>query len=146
MATLQQSVVTFNWLPADPPAQAGSFALLSPEGLPDIADIAALLVPFAGTVVGISVQGAPQGTDTVTVRPVICTSSSGAGATPVASLAATITNAAPNTSAIVTKDQADAQFAAGAYIGLQYQTATGGTYAPRDLLITVYISTGRTDI
>ena len=49
-------------------------------------------------------------------------------------------------SSVVTKDQGDAQFVAGQYVGVQYETTTGATYTARDLLVTLYISTGRTDI
>jgi hypothetical protein len=103
-------------------------------------------MPFAGTIVGISVTGNPASGDTVAVTPQVCTSIAGAGNVPAASLAVTITNAAPSASAIVTKDQADAQFAAGSFVGVRYTTTTGGTYTAKDLLITLYISTGRTDL
>ena len=116
MATLQQSIVAIQF-PAADPAAAPSGAFLAPQGASDIADIAAVLMPFAGTIVGISVTGNPASGDTVAVTPQVCTSIAGAGNLPAASLAVTITNAAPSASPIVTKDQTDAQFSAGAFVG-----------------------------
>ena len=61
--------------------------------------------------------GNPASGDTVAVTPQVCTSIVGAGNVAAASLAVTITNAAPSASPIVTKDQTDAQFSAGAFVG-----------------------------
>ncbi len=145
MPTIQQSIVAIQF-PAADPAAATAGAFLPPQGAPDVADLAAVLMPFAGTIVGISVTGAPASGDTVAVTPQVCTSIAGAGNVAAASLATTITNAAPAASTIVTKDQTDAQFAAGAFIGVKYTTTTGGTYTVKDLVVTLYVSTGRTDI
>src|SRR5262249_38489496 len=132
--------------PAADPAAAASGAFLAPQGAPDTADVAAVLMPFTGTIVGISVTGAPASGDTVTVTPQVCTSPAGAGAAAANSLVCQITNAAPANSVVVSKDQADAQFASGAFVGVKYTTTTGGTYTARDLVVTLYVSTGRTDI
>jgi hypothetical protein len=141
---VQQSIVTLVWSAADP-AAAPSGAVLPFNNVPDTADLQALALPYTGTVVGISVVGKPASGDTLTVTPQICTSPAGAGATNVASLATAISNGTPAASTFVTKDQADAQFSNG-YLQLSYTTTTSGTYTARDLVIIVYISTGREDL
>lgn len=146
MPTMQQSIVALQTTLADPPASPALTAL-APFGLPDTVDAAMIQLPFTGTLVGISVTGAPAAGDTVTVVPQIASNKNGGGAGQTAtSLQVTITNAAPSVTATVSKDQADAQFAAGQFLGLAYSTTTGGAYTVRDLAITLYISTGRTDI
>lgn len=145
MPTMQQSIVALQF-PAADPAAAASGAFMAPQGAPDIADVAAVLMPFAGTIVGVSVTGAPASGDTVTVTPQICTAKDGTGAAAATSLACQITSAAPANSVVVSKDQADAQFASGAFVGVKYTTTTGGTYTAKDLVVTLYVSTGRTGI
>jgi len=143
LPTLQQSIVALQFPTADG-AAAPAGAAAPPVGVPDIVDFAAVQMPFTGTIVGCSITGAPAAGDTVSVVPQVCTSN--AGAITAASLTATITSAAPAAGAIVTKDQADAQFIAGQYIAVRYTTTTGSAYTPRDFAVTLYVSTGRTDI
>ncbi len=145
MPTIQQSIVTISFTSADLAASAGG-AFMPAQGAPDTADFAAVLMPFAGTVVGVAITGAPASGDTVAVTPQVCTSNAGAGAVAAASLTTTITSAAPAASTVVSKDQADAQFPAGSYLGVKYATTTGGTYGVKDFAVTLYVSTGRTDI
>ena len=146
MATLQQSIVTLAFVGADPAASPGAYLPLVPVGMPDGADASCYHLPFTGTIVGCDVVGAPAVGDTVIIQPTIGNSKTFGSNTGVNSLTTTITNAAPAASTIVTKDQADAQFAAGQYLGVTYQTTTGGTYTAHDVLIVLYVSTGRTDI
>lgn len=145
MATLQESVVAIPFTMADPAAAPGG-AFLAPVGAPDIADVAALPMPFAGAIVGITVAGAPASGDTVTCVPQVCTGSTGTGAAPTSSLSTQITNAAPSGSTIVSKDQADARFSAGQFVGVKYSTTTGGTYGVRDVAVVLYVQTGLEDI
>jgi hypothetical protein len=146
MATLQQSIVTFMFVAADPAASPGAYLPLVPVSMPDGVDASCLHMPFAGTLVGCDVVGAPASGDTVIVQPTIGNSKTFGSNTGVNSLTTTITNANPGVATIVSKDQADAQFAAGQWVGVTYQTTTGGSYTPHDLMVTLYISTGRTDI
>lgn len=146
MPTMQQSVIAIPFAMADPGANSGGGGAPTPFGLPDTADVAAILMPFTGTIVGIAVTGSPAAGDSVTVMPQICTNKAGGGSSNCASLAVQITSAAPAASAVVSKDQADCQIAAGQFIGLYYQTATGGAYTPRDVHVTLFISTGREDL
>ncbi len=146
MPTMQQSVIAIPFAMADPGANSGGGGAPTPFGLPDTADVAAILMPFTGTIVGIAVTGSPAAGDSVTVMPQICTNKAGGGSNNCASLAVQITSAAPAASAVVSKDQADCQIAAGQFIGLYYQTATGGAYTPRDVHVTLFISTGREDL
>ena len=145
MATLQQSVVAIPFAVADPPAASSESDLVA-FGLPDTVDMIGIVMPCTGAIVALAVTGSPASGDTVTVTPRIATSKSGAGAVDTASLATQITNATPAAYTVVSKDQADAQFTAGQFVSLRYQTTTGGTYTARDLQVTVFISTGRTDL
>jgi len=146
MPTIQQSVIAIPFAMADPAANGGGGGVPTPFGLPDTADISAILMPFTGTVVGIAVTGSPAAGDSVTVMPQICANKAGGGAANCASLSTQITSAAPAASATVSKDQADCQFTAGQFIGIYYQTATGSTYTVKDVHITLFISTGREDL
>jgi hypothetical protein len=147
MPTMQQSIIALNTTLADLPANPGGGAIATAWGLPDNADLAAILMPFTGTIVGIAVTGAPAAGDTITVMPQISSNKNGGGAGgSCASLAVQLTNAAPAASAVVSKDQADCQFQAGQFLNLYYLTTTGGTYTPRDINVTLFISTGRTDL
>ncbi|HLZ69569.1 MAG TPA: hypothetical protein VKV26_06610 [Dehalococcoidia bacterium] len=146
MPTLQQSVIAIPFAMADPAANAGGGGVPTPFGLPDTADVAAILMPFTGTIVGIAVTGSPAAGDSVTVIPQICITKAGGGAANCASLSVQITSAAPAASATVSKDQADCQFTAGQFIGVFYQTATGGAYTVHDVHVTLFISTGREDL
>ncbi len=146
MPTMQQSVIAIPFAMADPAANSGGGSAPAPFGLPDTADVAAILMPFTGTIVGIAVTGSPASGDSVTIMPQICTNKAGGGSSNCASLSVQITSAAPAASAVVAKDQADCQFAAGQFIAIYYQTATGGAYTPRDVHVTLFISTGREDL
>jgi hypothetical protein len=146
MPTMQQSVIAIPFAMADPAANAGGGGVPTPFGLPDTVDVSAILMPFTGTIVGIAVTGAPAAGDSVTVMPQICANKAGGSAANCASLAVQITNATPAAGAMVSKDQADCQFTAGQFIGVYYQTATGGTYTARDVQVTLFISTGREDL
>jgi hypothetical protein len=146
MATLQQSIVTFMFVAGDPAASPGAYLPLVPVSLPDGVDASCIHMPFAGTIVGIDVVGSPASGDTVIVQPTIGNNKTFGANTGVGSLTTTITNAAPGVATIVGKDQTDAQFAAGQWIGVTYQTTTSSTYTARDVMVTVYVSTGRTDI
>lgn len=146
MATLQQSIVTFMFAGVDPAASPGAYLPLVPVSMPDGVDASCLHMPFTGTIVGVDVVGAPAAGDTVIVQPTIGNGKTFGSNTGVNSLTTTISNATPGNATIVSKDQADAQFAAGQWVGVTYQTTTSGTYTPRDLMVTLYISTGRTDI
>lgn len=145
MATLQESVVAIPFTMADPAAAPGG-AFLAPAGAPDIADFAALPLPYPGAIVGISIVGAPASGDTVTATPQICSNTAGGGAAAVAALATQITNAAPSGSTIVAKDSPGADFAAGAFLGVKYTTTTGGAYTAKDVVVIVYVQTGLEDI
>jgi hypothetical protein len=142
---MQESVVALSFTMADP-AAAPAGAFLAPVGAPDVVDVAAVPVPYAGAIVGISVAGSPASGDTVTCVPQVCASATGTGAAPAGSLSTQITNAGPANSTIVTKDQADARFNAGQFIGVKYSTTTGGTYTARDVAVVLYVQTGLEDI
>ncbi len=115
------------------PAAAASESALWPIGLADVTDVDGYLMPVAGTVVGISVAGAPASGDTVTCQ-------ARAGTANVAGVSATITNAAPTASVVVQKDaDASQKFDAGTVIKCRYTTTTGTTYTAKDLLATVWV-------
>jgi hypothetical protein len=147
VATIQQSIVPFTFVIGDGAASPGAFPPITPVGMPDGADFSCLQMPFAGTIVGITVQSPVAAIDTVLAQPTIGNNKTFGANTPVASLLTTVTNAGGGAnSTIVTKDQADAQFAAGQWVGVQYETTTSGAYTVHDILVTLYISTGRTDL
>jgi len=143
--TMQQSIVPIQFYLSDAPAAPGG-AQLPPIGLPDVVDVGGVLMPFTGTIVGCVVQCKNAAGDTVTALPQV--SNTALMGSPVAanSLSTPVTNAVQNNSTLVSKDQADAQFTSGQYVGVKYTTTTGGTYTVFDLLVTLYISTGRTDL
>jgi hypothetical protein len=115
------------------PAAAASEAALWPLGLADVADVDGVRMPVAGTVVGISISGAPASGDTVTCQARI-------GSTNVTGVSAQITNAAPTAAAVVAKDaHASQQFAAGDLVKCRYTTTTGGTYTVKDLVVTLWV-------
>ncbi len=145
MPTMQQSIVALSFT-LSPAASPGGQALPS-FGLANTTDIAMIPLPFQGTIVGMSLVGNPAAGDTITVIPQIASNKNGGGAGQTcASLACQATNAAPAATAVVSKDQGDCQFAAGQFLGFFYQTTTGGAYTVKPIVVTVFISTGRTDI
>jgi len=144
MPVLQHGVVAIPCVFADPAAAASETDLVA-FGLPDNTDLTAIVMPMAGTIIGLSVTGKPASGDTVTVTPRISATPAAGGAN-AASLATQITNAAPAAYTVVSKDQADAQFSAGQCISLRYVTTTSGSYTTRDLHVTLWIATSRTDV
>jgi hypothetical protein len=144
---MQDSIAAFAFGGADL-AAAPSGAKLPPIGLADTVDVAGLIVPFTGTVIAMSVEGAPAGSDTVSVTPLIGANARGAGASTIGSLAGVqiASGGAQALSPLNSKDQADAQIAAGQFLFVNYTTTTGGTYTPKDVYVVLYVATGREDV
>src|SRR4051794_29601218 len=93
--TFPHGIVALNFSTADPAAAASEADLPKSWGLPDLTDMNGIILPMAGTIVGLSVTGSPASGDTVTVTPRLASSKAGANAANCASLATTITNANP---------------------------------------------------
>lgn len=115
------------------PAAAAAEADLWPAPLTDVVDVAGYRAPFAGAIVGVTVQGAPASGDTFEARPRI-------NSTNVTGIAAQITNAAPTAQDWGDKtDDATQAFAAGALIKCRYITTTASAYTARDTIVCVWV-------
>jgi hypothetical protein len=137
MPDLLNCLVTYEFELNDAAANPTTPALIPPSALPDTADIAGFVMPKAGAVVGITAQCPNASGDSVTVT--IAKNN-----VQMDSVSVQTTNAAPNAYAIFGKDQSAGalQFAAGDVIAVKYLTATGGSYAVKDLLVELIVQFG----
>ena len=127
MVDLISSLMHLWFAAADGAAAPTTPAALVPNGVPDTADVSAIVMPKGGAVVALGLMGAPASGDTVTAQVYH-------NGTAVAGCTATITNAAPNATAIFSKDTAAQQFVSGDTLTVKYTTTTSGTYTAKDLL------------
>lgn len=131
MASEQLDIVAFEFILNDGAAAPSTPVALVPPGLTDAVDVADIVMPYAGYIVGISVQSPVSSGDTVQVQATI-------NGTVQAGMSATNSNAAPN--AFVTPAAgSQIAFAAGQRIGAKYLTTTGGTYTAHDIECVVYV-------
>jgi len=144
MPTMQQSIIALHSTFPDLAANVSLTQIPTFLGLPDGADVLGQVMPFAGTIVGIAVASDLAGADTITITPQIAATPKMTSPSQCASLSTQISSGAKAATTVVSKDQADCQFAAGQCIGLSYLTSAAITV--KDVLVTLYISTGRTDI
>ena len=125
-------IISIPFQKSDAAAEASTFTNIPPAGLPDTTDVAEVVMPSAGFVVGIGVQANPSSGDTVIVEMSKNTVGN-------AAITATATNAAPAAHANVAEG-AGVAFNAGDTLGILYKTTTGGTYTASDLYGVLYVA------
>lgn len=134
MTDLLNCLVALPFAQADAPA-APTVTALPPAPLPDTADVAAFPALKGGAVVGLSLSSAPVSGDTVSAQVF-------KNGVAVSGASVQVTNAAPNASAIFSKDTAANQFVGGDLLSVRYQTTSGGTYSVHDVAAVLLIQYG----